>query len=479
MNKKDFVRRGSEILAAFVIAGSIIVYTSDVIKNDASYQVALSGLDQPNSNEDDFLSEMDAGQEEQPVDTYKHQIGSPEAVQAMATASKEMNDSTEATSAGMESTHAPLQPDGPPDVFTAQASDTNTNSSEELLTTTAKTNNLSDLELEEPIYKYINANELNVRSGPGTDNEKLATLTRGSKVHALQQHGEWLEIITEDNVKGFIVADYASETPPPVYKYVTANSLNVRSGTSAETEKLSTLTKGSRVQVLGQQDDWMNVITTDSVKGYVLAEYISETAPKVYNYINANQLNVRKGPSTGTSKLATLKSGDQVQFLGNNGEWSKVVTKDDVEGYVLSKYVVANPKQVSRSASSQSHNASLATKILDYAQEFLGVKYVYGGSTPKGFDCSGFTQYVFKKFKISLPRSSEDYASIGSKVSRNDLKPGDLLLFDRYDNWQLGHVGIYIGGDKFIHASTSKGKVVIGTLSKYGGNLLGIRRVIK
>ncbi len=336
----------------------------------------------------------------------------------------------------------------------------------------------------EPVFKYVQIDELNVRSGPGSDNEKLAELGKGTRIQVLQQaNDKWLEVITPDKQKGYVYAEYTADTKPPVYKYVSVDKVNLRDGAGSDTEKLGTLYQGTRIQVIEVLDKWINIITSDDVKGYVYAEYVSDKAPVVYKYVNSTTLNLRKGPDAETKKLATLKAGDKVQFLETKGEWSRIKTSGDVEGYVKTKYVVNSQKLVSRAEiPPQPHNSDLATKVLEYAQKFVGVKYVYGGKSPKGFDCSGFTQYVFEHFDIEVPRSAAEYYGVGTKVSRSDIKPGDLLLLDRYWDNELGHVGIYIGDDKFIHASSRKAKIVIASLSdytKYSGTLLGIRRVIK
>lgn len=330
----------------------------------------------------------------------------------------------------------------------------------------------------EPVYKYI-TDTLNVRKGPSSETEKLGTVSKGDRVQSFDVEGEYIKIKTTGNIEGYVLAAYVSDSPAPVFKYISADKLNIRKGPSSETEKIGTLEKGNRVQVFDVEGDYIKIKTSGNIEGYVLAQYVADSLPPVYRYINADKLNVRKGPSAETEKLATLTMGARVQFIEKQGDWALIITSSGIQGYSLAKYVVAENVSVSRSSTSLSYNADKASAVIEYAKQFLGVPYVYGGSTPKGFDCSGFTQYVYAKFGIKVPRSAKEYAGTGVKVDRTNIKPGDILLFDRYNDYTLGHVGIYIGGNQFIHASSSKGKVVIGNLSTYGGNILGIRRVIK
>ena len=92
--------------------------------------------------------------------------------------------------------------------------------------------------------------------------------------------------------------------------------------------------------------------------------------------------------------------------------------------------------------------------------KYMGIPYVSGGSTPAGFDCSGFTQYVFRQYGISIPRTSGGQGGAGSQVSRGDLKPGDLVIFS-------GHVGIYVGNGSFIHSPSTGKSIQISSLSGY------------
>ena len=114
------------------------------------------------------------------------------------------------------------------------------------------------------------------------------------------------------------------------------------------------------------------------------------------------------------------------------------------------------------------------SEIVSLAQQYLGVPYVYGGSSSSGFDCSGFTMYVFSQLGVKLPHGATSQLSYGASVSRSELQPGDLVFF--YDG--IGHVGIYIGGGQFIHAS-DYGVVVASLYSSYwAGNYYGAGRIL-
>ena len=112
--------------------------------------------------------------------------------------------------------------------------------------------------------------------------------------------------------------------------------------------------------------------------------------------------------------------------------------------------------------------------IVRYAHRFVGVRYAYGGASPSGFDCSGFTRFVYAHFGIDLPHYSGGQFELGHAVSRRALEPGDLVFFDG-----LGHVGIYVGGGRFIHAPHTGTHVSIDSLSGwYGLRYVGARRLI-
>ena len=119
-----------------------------------------------------------------------------------------------------------------------------------------------------------------------------------------------------------------------------------------------------------------------------------------------------------------------------------------------------------------------ASAIIASGKQYIGVKYLFGGTTPSGFDCSGFVQYVFAKNGVSLPRVSRDQFQVGTSISFNNLKPGDLVFFSLAHNGGVDHEGIYVGNGQFINASSSKG-VTIYTLGSYWQSAYaGAKRVL-
>ena len=109
--------------------------------------------------------------------------------------------------------------------------------------------------------------------------------------------------------------------------------------------------------------------------------------------------------------------------------------------------------------------------IVAYAKKYLGTKYVLGGTSPKkGFDCSGFTKYVYNHFGYTISRTSKAQAKNGKEVAKSDLQPGDLIIFKNQSLTAIGHVGIYVGNNKIIHASEPGVGVVITSMNASGYN---------
>jgi len=134
-------------------------------------------------------------------------------------------------------------------------------------------------------------------------------------------------------------------------------------------------------------------------------------------------------------------------------------------------------------AAASASSSSKASKVVSFAQSLRGkVKYKFGVNNPSKyiFDCSSFTKYVFAKHGVNLPWSSRKQSQMGKYVSKSNLKPGDLVFFSVSQKGQVNHVGIYIGGGKFIHNTTGKNVngVIISKLSDYSHRYITARRVL-
>lgn len=196
-------------------------------------------------------------------------------------------------------------------------------------------------------------------------------------------------------------------------------------------------------------------------------------------YVNTSSIYVRKGPSTDFEIVDSLILNSNVKVVAENGDWYKVEV-DGKTGYVAKRLLSNEQTQITsrgdndRAEATQTvENISSSTintkgqQIVEYAKTYLGSKYVYGGSGPSTFDCSGFTMYVLKNFGVTLSHSATAQSKVGTYVAKEDLQPGDLVFFKDYETGEgIGHCGIYIGDGNFIHASSGTGYCVkISTLT--------------
>lgn len=172
-------------------------------------------------------------------------------------------------------------------------------------------------------------------------------------------------------------------------------------------------------------------------------------------YVTGTGVNLRSGPDTTHGIYEQMYYGTSVDILGMEGNWYKVSTPLAACGYAyLSADYVAMGEAPKRIAShgGASGRVSAGQRAVQIAEQFLGLPYVYGGSTPAGFDCSGFTSYVYKQLGYTLNRVSADQLYNGVPVSKSELLPGDIILFKKKDASRIHHVGLYVGNGMMIHS---------------------------
>ena len=271
---------------------------------------------------------------------------------------------------------------------------------------------------------------------------------------------------------------------------VNADALRLRDAASTEATILATANTGDTVVVLEEAGDGWYKVDYKSVEGYMSSEYVDVvTKADVtigYGLVQSDgaTLNVRSGPATTYEKVTTLNDNAVVNIVGIDNGWYKITT-NGVTGYVSSDYMVtckdsAGSRGDGAVAVATAASTSMGQQVVDYAKQYLGCPYVYGASGPSSFDCSGFTSYVYKHFGYTLNRTASTQLSNGTSVAKSELQPGDLVFFKYNTSKAASHVGIYVGGGQFIHASTNTYTVKFDDLTRghYANVYVGARRIL-
>lgn len=248
---------------------------------------------------------------------------------------------------------------------------------------------------------------------------------------------------------------------------ITGDGVNFRE--TANGTVMSTLYKGTQVAVIDNSTEWFK-IAVGGVTGYVKGTYIAGMPDCEFELGSGEvecqtSVNVRSAPGTGNQILTTVSSGTSLSVVGINSDWYKVVVGDTV-GYMSSEYVNINGRQeetTSRTSTSTSSADALRAQVIAYAEQFLGTPYVWGGSTPSGFDCSGFMYYVYGNLVREIPRTATAQLNSMTKVSYEDLQPADLVFFGSGDS--ITHVGMYVGDGMFIHSPQTGDVIKYSTLA--------------
>ena len=222
--------------------------------------------------------------------------------------------------------------------------------------------------------------------------------------------------------------------------YISGTSVNFRKAPNTSAEIIAELTRNTKLNVIEKDDGWYEV-EYNGQKGFVSTTFISETPIEV----TSRSSNVRTAKTERTEETKVSSNTPTAE--------TEIVTSENVTG----------------------------ADIVAYAKNYLGYRYTSGGATPsKGFDCSGFTTYVYKHFGISLSRTSSGQNSNGSAVSKSEMKSGDIICFSGSSgSKRISHVGIYIGNGKFIHSANSRQGVIISNVSGDGYYFVSARRIIK
>ena len=265
------------------------------------------------------------------------------------------------------------------------------------------------------------------------------------------------------------------------------------------------LSKGEKVEVLQLSGHWCKIRTSSGAVGWVAGWVMNfkgpgedvvvteggKQIPVRAGWVARPEVNVRAGPGTGEKEIGEATLGTQVIILDRRGDWYKVALDNGTTGWMASWLIDTREQRRVRQGLDEglpsgsgatiapAGDTSIGRRAVDIAMKYLGARYVHGTSGPRTFDCSGFTSFVYRQLGIRISRSSRAQAYEGHLVPRDQLQVGDIVVFKNTYRAGPSHVGLYIGGDKFIHASNSRRGVVIDSLhsSYYAPRYHSARRV--
>lgn len=364
----------------------------------------------------------------------------------------------------------------------------------------AKTEALEQVSLR----AVITADSLNIRTSPEIkDDNVVGQALEGERYQVIGQGDGWIQISS-----GYISTDYAevklslneavkmdlramaiNRYDHLVISKVT-NYLNVRSSPADEGDKniIGKMPSKAAGDILETLDGWYK-IRSGSITGYITADPqytatgqeaidLATQAASLMAIVRTDRLNVRMEPNT-DSKIWTqiskeerypvekqldgwvqidLDTGDSGNGEENDGAY--ISTRDnnvDVQ-YALTEAIKFSPME-----ETANQQASLRSKIVNYALKFVGNPYVWGGtSLTNGADCSGFTQSVLRNFGISVPRVSREQANTGKGIKSSDMRPGDLIFYTN-SKGTINHVAMYIGNGQIVHAASRRSGIKIST----------------
>lgn len=349
-----------------------------------------------------------------------------------------------------------------------QKEEENNDIQEEITKNEESTSEIQDITTDVELKLQIKSNT-DVRLIPNISSNVIYTSKKDTSVKVIEQVNNWTYILV-DTTYGWVRVENVVEESEDIETtatnekenneeetktaYIKYSSVNLREKASTSSKVLAKLKLNDEVTVLEKVNTTWSKVKIDGKTGYVSTDLLADE---------------KQQESTEEEETSATTSRDSESVTRNEN-----VSNDEKKETTTSNKEEVTTEKVVETVSKKEETTSSKTKgeeIVAYAKKYLGYDYKYGGSSPTtGFDCSGFTYYVYKHFGYTLSRSSTAQAKNGTNVAKTNLQPGDLLIFKNQSLTAIGHVGIYIGNNKMIHASEPGVGVVITNLDASGYN---------
>ena len=327
---------------------------------------------------------------------------------------------------------------------------------------------------------------VNVRQEPDTESEILGKLYDKSAATVLETTEDGWYRITSGNVNGYVKAEYVVVGDEELARSVgtrlatvTTTTLFVRTEPTTEAKVLTMLPDGDDVVVTDESTEgWAKVSTADG-DGYVALDYVTLSTEYIHAESKAEEEArlareeaERQAAARAAEEARKAREAEAARAAAEQEAARKAAEKQEVKksGAGSSSGGSAGSGSGSSAGQSAQTASSNGQAVVDYARQFLGKPYVYGGnSLTNGTDCSGFVKGVYAAFGINLPRTSSEQRSVGYAVSLSEIQPGDIVCYS-------GHVGIYAGNNTLIHASNEKTGITLTSPVTYR-SVLAVRRI--
>lgn len=334
----------------------------------------------------------------------------------------------------------------------------------------------------------VAADYVNVRKKPNTDSKVVGKLYRGSAAKIVKKVGDWVKI-KSGQVEGYIMSDYLAigySAEKMVDKFgtkiatINTETLKVREAKNTDCAVLTLVSGEESFEVIREDKDWVKIMVDGDTKGFVSKEYVDITVKfkKAVSIEEEREAARKKAAAEAAAARAEQEAHQrQQQQASSNSSSSGSSSSSSNSGSSSHKSSSGSSSSSHKSSSGSSNKSSSSSSshkssgggnssngsgdvigsgdgsaIASYALQFVGNPYVYGGtSLTNGTDCSGFTMSIFRKFGISLPRTSGSQSGVGRKISVSEARAGDLIFYAR--NGHVNHVALCIGGGRVVHAS--------------------------